>query len=104
MTLFLASAGAIGAAGAWTFLIKVFINLWKRSLFGGIIEVGADVGFRVRALGLGVEGFIAGFLCQTGGIMMVKWSKARTKRRVKTKEEELPCLPNSLTKLLDKSF
>ena len=44
--LFLASTRAAKAAGAWTFLIKILMNFWKRSLFGRTIET------RVRA-GLG---------------------------------------------------
>lgn len=43
--MFLVSTRAVGAAKAWTLLIKVFLNSWKRSLFGATIRgAGAGVG------------------------------------------------------------
>ena len=110
LALFLASVGAAKATGAWTFLIKVFMNSWKRSLFGGAIEaeIGAEAeaGARLKAGASkpGTGDLIASFPCQTGGIVTREWSRAGTKRRAKTKKEELLRLPNGLAEVLRESF
>lgn len=51
------------ATGAKTFLIKVFINLWKRLLFGRTLGVGVVIDTRpgAKALKLKVKGQMASF-------------------------------------------
>ncbi len=48
------AAGAAGAVGAWALSMKVNINSWKRSLFGGVTGAGAGAG----AQGLEVLGLV----------------------------------------------
>ncbi len=72
--LFLTLAGAVGVARAWTLLIKVFINSWKRLYFSGTIEMGARAGADIKPRA-GVSdskagSLMAGFLQQTGGIIV----------------------------------
>ncbi len=74
LVLSLASTGAPGAAGAWTFPIKGLINSWKRLLCGGTRGAGVSAGIRPEA---GVlrpegEGLIASLLRQMGDIVAGK--------------------------------
>ena len=76
----LASAGAVGAAGAWSLSIKVLMNSWKRSLFGGATGAGAGTGpgaISGPGAGLRAGRLVAGLPRQTGGIVTVEGAEAK---------------------------
>ena len=104
LVLFFASTEAVGAAGAWTLLIKVLMNSWKRLLFGRATRARVSAGPRAGASGLGARSLMAGFLRWTKAIVTRERSGARTKRRAKIKREEFSRLSNGLTEPLDESF